>query len=54
MKAEAKDGAAVRVPPPLLYVTAVALAAIRHEVAYLEGKFGAAHLECKRSVRRWV
>jgi protein-S-isoprenylcysteine O-methyltransferase Ste14 len=28
--------------------------AIRHEEAYLEGKFGSVYLDYKRSVRRWL
>ncbi len=38
-------------PPVLL---AVYRTAIRHEETYLEGKFGNAYLEYKRSVRRWL
>ncbi len=41
----------VFVPPVLL---AVFRTAIRHEEAYLEGKFGDVYLEYKRSVRRWL
>ena len=39
------------VPPVLAIVYATA---IRHEEAYLQGKFGDAYLEYKASVRRWI
>jgi protein-S-isoprenylcysteine O-methyltransferase Ste14 len=39
------------VPPVLAILYAIA---IRHEEAYLEGKFGETYLAYKRSVRRWL
>jgi protein-S-isoprenylcysteine O-methyltransferase Ste14 len=38
--------------PPVLII--IYLTAIRHEEAYLEGKFGDSYLEYKNSVRRWL
>ena len=38
--------------PPVLAV--IQASAIRHEEAYLEGKFGETYLRYKRSVRRWL
>lgn len=34
--------------------TTIGLIAIRHEEAYLEAKFGAAYVDYKASVRRWL
>lgn len=39
------------VPPVLIVIYTIA---IRHEEAYLTRKFGAAYLDYKRSVRRWL
>jgi len=39
------------VPATLFFIY---LTAVRHEEAYLEGKFGDAYIEYKRSVRRWL
>jgi protein-S-isoprenylcysteine O-methyltransferase Ste14 len=35
-------------------LVSVYLIAVRHEEAYLEGKFGDGYLDYKRSVRRWI
>ena len=46
------NGWIVALVPPVLVV--IYTIAIRHEEAYLERKFGAAYLDYKRSVRRWL
>jgi len=46
------NGWIVALIPPVLII--IYLTAIRHEEAYLEGKFGDSYLEYKNSVRRWL